>query len=860
MPVYHTALLTSQPGKEQDLDSLLQQLATVSVKMAGVISFTRGSYNSKEGLNAGLQTGFTITFRDEDARDAYLGDPEHKVLVEQIVPLLADPQEFLKSPIGGLVFDYKDAPITIRSLCDLAENYIVSNEEAIKQHDPQILEVLQWAKGLLIPMAKKPVETYNATFSLSQIFKKPGAPDIVVERGGQVLERTERILKQIVDIEQAYAAASAALSVPKTQQAFLQEAILQQLQKVYDFYDKKDIPFLIKQLEEAKATKPYKGLTIYHNIPLTMEAVLKTVPLLLGGADVTMSCIKALPPQENALKILQKAGVKIDLSHNITTQFDIYLDCCAELANALEPRLGTVELTQTGTQIYQTANLPYPVISVDDSKLKHLEGIGTGYGFIAGLKKYLPSQTTLQSKAFVIFGGGKIGLGVAKALQGAKANVSVVEKSADKIAKLNKAQIETISIADKQLVRSYLKGAFCVVTATGVPNCLSDNFDKKDFGDAYLANMGPDDEFGDKFSSQEVLFEKRPINFAADSPTEMRYLDPVFYAHNKAIDLLVAGQARKGYQPFANDLAEEILGQWRFYHKEDVDDFIKEGQTEKNDSVGKGRGNTDLEYDSRKVVKDAQTSPTALMTDQAKLSLNPSNTPHGIFQPAASKEEDLLLQLALWLSSIDFKCLTQKRKLFGLQPVSVSFKNGNCLFEAVAAFTTPGSTGHDIRKQVVDYIRRNDQLRERINKLAVTPQNKIRMGSGEDVTYVSSEDYLDKMDQDQTWGTGIELAALAYMSLRPGEQRRPIVLLTPNNMYDRILPEEGNYDPDNPIFLNYIGDNYYVPLAVPAGQNPRIILKQIHTAIVECNQARGEAVVGSSSSDTEQLRPFGHSP
>ena len=89
------------------------------------------------------------------------------------------------------------------------------------------------------------------------------------------------------------------------------------------------------------------------------------------------------------------------------------------------------------------------------------------------------------------------------------------------------------------------------------------------------------------------------------------------------------------------------------------------------------------------------------------------------------------------------------------------------------------------------------------------------------------------MSQNQTWGTEIELVALARAL------GRPVVVLMPSNEYDQIIPGEGdNYDPNNPIFLNYVGNNDYAPLAVPRGMDPREILEQIRIAIAERNQAK----------------------
>ena len=96
-------------------------------------------------------------------------------------------------------------------------------------------------------------------------------------------------------------------------------------------YKNEDFPFLNEQCISAQINKPYQGLHILHNIPLTIEAVLKIEPLLIGGADITMSCISILEPQQIALDILKDANVKVQIEHCLTGENDFCLDCCAEL-------------------------------------------------------------------------------------------------------------------------------------------------------------------------------------------------------------------------------------------------------------------------------------------------------------------------------------------------------------------------------------------------------------------------------------------------------------------------------------------------------------------------------------------------
>ena len=149
-----------------------------------------------------------------------------------------------------------------------------------------------------------------------------------------------------------------------------------------------EFPFIKKQIAESVGKKDLEGIKILHNIPLTLEAVLKIEPLLLRGADLTVSCISVLNPNPEAIEILRGANVKIQIPHVFLDSYDICMDCCGELLNIVTPHIGTVELTKTGTDIYKSSKTSYPVISVDDSSLKMLEtSFGTGDAFVRALKE-----------------------------------------------------------------------------------------------------------------------------------------------------------------------------------------------------------------------------------------------------------------------------------------------------------------------------------------------------------------------------------------------------------------------------------------------------------------------------------------
>ena len=335
-------------------------------------------------------------------------------------------------------------------------------------------------------------------------------------------------------------------------------------------YTKNCIPFLYELRNFVQDNKIYHGLKILHNTPLTIEAVLKIEILLLGGAEVTASCISSLPPSLEAIEILKSAGVEVQIEHGFKKMYDFHLDCCGELLNIDPPMIGAIELTQTGSTLYKKANCLYPIVSVDDSLLKLLETmLGTGDGFLRAIT--YKSSHDIYDKKFILFGFGKVGRGIAHSLMKFTNRIVAIDinKKAKEMAL--KCGIKYIHGTNKKLIAEELRDSSFVVCATGVKNLMTNfySFNKFNFKKAILINMGAYDEYGDNFDKKEVLFDKKPFNFSISEPTAMKYLDPIFYAHNLGIELILAKRIGLGYNAFPDDIARGILKKWSIiYHEE----------------------------------------------------------------------------------------------------------------------------------------------------------------------------------------------------------------------------------------------------------------------------------------------------
>lgn len=344
--------------------------------------------------------------------------------------------------------------------------------------------------------------------------------------------------------------------------------------KVFDLarlkYLNNEMPFLTEARSIVKKEKKYQGIKILHNLPLTIGTIFKIELLILGGAEVTTTCISILPPQKEAIDILESANLKVQIKHQFDEKYDFHLDCCAELLSIDGPTTGAVELTQTGSELYKNANTIYPIVSVDDSKLKYLETFfGTGDGFLRALLNSFGKE--IYNKHFVIFGYGKVGRGIAFALKDITDQIIVVDVQPPL---KNGSNIKFISSKDTSQIKEAIKASYCCVTATGKANIISDyyNLTKENFGSSILINMGADDEYGKNFSTHDICFNKKPFNFSLSEPTKLKYLDPIFLAHNLGIDLILSKKMAVGYNAFPNDLAINILKKWEFFYK---DNFLK---------------------------------------------------------------------------------------------------------------------------------------------------------------------------------------------------------------------------------------------------------------------------------------------
>lgn len=327
-----------------------------------------------------------------------------------------------------------------------------------------------------------------------------------------------------------------------------------------------DHPFLARQAGEWAASRPLQGLSVLHNLAITCETLQKLEPLLLAGAEVTVThlALPGLPPRQDCVAVLREAGVTVETDHaRLAGRFDFALDCCAQIPAmaGVEIVRGYVELTQSGNEVYRALPTELPVYSVDRSKLKCLEGMyGTGEACVRALKQFVVPE--LAGRRFLLIGFGKVGRGIAKHLLREGAEVTVCDADAGARALAVRRGHAALEAVPGQALLDAINASFGVIMATGGEGLLSRLAAPEAIDPAVrLINMGADDEFGPAYPPERVVGEKAPINFLLDSPTAMFFIDPIFAAHNRCcLDILTARD--RGFTPLPADMDLPWVEEW----------------------------------------------------------------------------------------------------------------------------------------------------------------------------------------------------------------------------------------------------------------------------------------------------------
>ncbi len=325
-------------------------------------------------------------------------------------------------------------------------------------------------------------------------------------------------------------------------------------------YDKREYPALYEQFNIWNIVKPLKGMRLLDATPVYRNSLLKYRALLAAGADLTVGISSVMAYDEGIVGLLRECGVKICSADECGNDeiFDIVMDCAGAFS-FLSPRIGYVELTRSGADAYRDKGLP--VFFADGGAIKRIETcLGTGESFFRAMG--LLGYNDWKGRKLVLFGCGKVGSGILYYAHKLGAVCRVVTDTGVVPERMREFAEGFTDFRDIDAVSKVLKGAFAVVTATGVRNALKDIPAKAvtDCG-ALLANMGVEDEFGPAIDPKFVLNGKKTLNFILEEPTLLRYIDATMALHNAGALFLIGQHLPAEYRfilPPA-DMEEEIL-------------------------------------------------------------------------------------------------------------------------------------------------------------------------------------------------------------------------------------------------------------------------------------------------------------
>lgn len=324
---------------------------------------------------------------------------------------------------------------------------------------------------------------------------------------------------------------------------------------IYRCYAPQEFPALSAQISLWQKTMPLQGLHILDATPVFRNTLVKYYALLVSGAKLTVSVGREIPCDPRIIAMLPDFGIDVADTAAYKKSYDLIADCAGRHAH-MTSKSGFVELTRSGLEYYR-GFLP-PVYSADSGMLKVIEtSLGTADGFIRAMTKL--GYGEFSGKKILIFGGGKVGGGMALSLKKYGAEITVADCNASL---RPPAGCHFIHTGNKEKMRNAIYHAWCIIAATGLTDALEDFAEELNSCSAKIVNMGVEDEFSPLLPSKRVLNEKRPLNFILDEPTRLCFIDPVMALNNALLCKLAhSGNSFCGIALPPEDTEAEILQQ-----------------------------------------------------------------------------------------------------------------------------------------------------------------------------------------------------------------------------------------------------------------------------------------------------------
>jgi adenosylhomocysteinase len=191
------------------------------------------------------------------------------------------------------------------------------------------------------------------------------------------------------------------------------------------------------------AARPWDGLTVALNLHLTTLTLALVRELVLGGGRWVVNAANPATTDPGVVTALRELGVEVwtgraredGLDAVVKARPLLFGDVGFALGDALlrdeqRPR-GGVEITRSGvSRLRAIADLPFPVLNINDGRLK--PAIENRHGVGEGLWQAFTALTGchVAGRRVLVVGYGPVGAGVAAYARAGGASVEVVELSA----------------------------------------------------------------------------------------------------------------------------------------------------------------------------------------------------------------------------------------------------------------------------------------------------------------------------------------------------------------------------------------------------------------------------------------------
>jgi adenosylhomocysteinase len=363
------------------------------------------------------------------------------------------------------------------------------------------------------------------------------------------------------------------------------------------------MPVLAAVREGLVASKALKGLKI--GMALHTEAKTGVLALTLkeAGAKVRLASCNPLSTDDSVAAALnERFGIETyakkwetteqyyeNLNKVLDLEPDLVIDDGADLIHLLHTKRtdlqkrvrGGNEETTTGIvrlrAMEREGKLAFPVVDVNDAKMKHLfdNRYGTGQSTMDGIMT--ATNLLVAGKTFVVAGYGWCGRGIAYRADGLGANVVVTEVDPVKAIEATMDGFRVMRMADA------VKDADFIVTATGMKDVVREEHLKAIKDGCVLANAGHFDnevskadlerlgkkrrvrEFVDEYALKGgkkvyLLAEGRLVNLAAGQGHPAEIMDMSFAIQALSAEFLAreAGSLGKRVVPVPEEIDERV--------------------------------------------------------------------------------------------------------------------------------------------------------------------------------------------------------------------------------------------------------------------------------------------------------------